>query len=108
LARPKGATPFASLLQNGGILPDVTIDPAQDVVVLPYSSGTTGLPKGVMLTHRNIVANMAQADGIPDFDMITEQDTVMGILPFFHIYGLTVILNMSLARGSHHCHHAPL
>jgi acyl-CoA synthetase (AMP-forming)/AMP-acid ligase II len=96
----EGATPFASLLQNGGILPDVTINPAEDVVVLPYSSGTTGLPKGVMLTHRNIVANMAQADGIPDFDLITEQDTVMGILPFFHIYGLTVILNMSLARGA--------
>ena len=44
--------------------PAVTIDPANDVVVLPYSSGTTGLPKGVMLTHRNLVANLAQIDAI--------------------------------------------
>jgi acyl-CoA synthetase (AMP-forming)/AMP-acid ligase II len=96
----EGATPFATLLQNDGILPDVTINPAEDVVVLPYSSGTTGLPKGVMLTHRNIVANMVQAEGLVGFDLINEQDTVMGILPFFHIYGLVVILNMSLACGA--------
>lgn len=96
----EGATPFASLLQSGAELPGVDINPNEDVVVLPYSSGTTGFPKGVMLTHRNIVANMAQAEGITDFDIVTEEDTVMGVLPFFHIYGLTVILNMSLAQGA--------
>lgn len=95
-----GATPFASLLQSDGRLPDVQINPAEDLVVLPYSSGTTGLPKGVMLTHRNIVANMSQCEGILNFDMVTDKDTIMGILPFFHIYGMVVIMNMSLARGA--------
>lgn len=100
LGEAEDATPFASLLQNDGRVPDVTINPAEDMVVLPYSSGTTGLPKGVMLTHRNIVANMAQCEGIPNFDMVSIEDTVMGILPFFHIYGMVVILNMSLAQGA--------
>ncbi|HEX7927455.1 MAG TPA: AMP-binding protein, partial [bacterium] len=49
-----GATPFASLLKMGAAAPAVKIDPANDLVVLPYSSGTTGIPKGVMLTHRNL------------------------------------------------------
>ncbi|MCP4358721.1 MAG: 4-coumarate--CoA ligase family protein [Chloroflexi bacterium] len=96
----EGATPFASLLQSDGRLPDLTIDPQEDVVVLPYSSGTTGLPKGVMLTHHNIVANMVQAEGIADFQLISEKDVIMGILPFFHIYGMVVILNMSLVLGA--------
>ncbi|RMH02474.1 MAG: 4-coumarate--CoA ligase family protein [Chloroflexi bacterium] len=96
----EGATPFASLLQSDGQLPDIQINPAEDLVVLPYSSGTTGLPKGVMLTHRNIVANMAQAEGITNFDLVTADDVVMGVLPFFHIYGMVVILNMSLAQGA--------
>lgn len=96
----EGATPLASLLASNGQLPDITINPAEDLVVLPYSSGTTGLPKGVMLTHRNIVANMAQAEGIPNMELVTADDVVMGILPFFHIYGMVVIINMSLARGA--------
>jgi acyl-CoA synthetase (AMP-forming)/AMP-acid ligase II len=74
--------------------PQVRIDPA-DVVVLPYSSGTTGLPKGVMLTHRNIVANLAQLAAIEHADLTA----LVGVLPFFHIYGMVVILNFGLMRG---------
>src|SRR5919197_1785968 len=92
-----GATPFASLLQALGEPPHVAIDPAEDLVALPYSSGTTGLPKGVMLTHRNLVANVCQMVAA---HRATEDDRVIAALPFFHIYGLVVILNMALSRGA--------
>ncbi len=95
-----GATPFATLLQSDGALPEISINPAEDIVVMPYSSGTTGYPKGVMLTHRNLVANLVQMDGITGIDITNEDDIIMGILPFFHIYGMVVIMNMSLSRGA--------
>jgi acyl-CoA synthetase (AMP-forming)/AMP-acid ligase II len=91
-----GALPFASLLRSQGDPPAVEIAPREDVVVLPYSSGTTGLPKGVMLTHHNLVANILQCDGLDD---IRDGDVVIAVLPFFHIYGLTVLLNMILRHG---------
>jgi acyl-CoA synthetase (AMP-forming)/AMP-acid ligase II len=92
-----GATPFSSLLDSDGQVPAVTINPREDLVVLPYSSGTTGLPKGVMLTHYNLVANMCQMEGL---DYFTENDTLICVLPLFHIYGLVVVLNMGLYQGS--------
>ncbi|CCG01244.1 4-coumarate--CoA ligase family protein [Blastococcus saxobsidens] len=74
----------------------VDIDPANDLVTLPYSSGTTGLPKGVMLTHRNLVANVAQCKPLIN---IGEDERIIAVLPFFHIYGLTVLMNQGLAWG---------
>jgi acyl-CoA synthetase (AMP-forming)/AMP-acid ligase II len=92
-----GATPLGALLQAGAPAPRVDIDPLEDLVVLPYSSGTTGLPKGVMLTHHNLVANMCQTE---PFNNIVSDDVGLGILPFFHIYGMVVIMNMALHAGA--------
>jgi len=92
-----GATPFASLLESDAQVPQVDINPREDLVALPYSSGTTGLPKGVMLTHYNLVANMCQMEGL---DYFTENDILIAVLPFFHIYGLVVILNLGLYLGA--------
>jgi len=92
-----GATRFSSLLLSDGQFPEVEINPREDLVALPYSSGTTGLPKGVMLTHYNLVANMCQMEGL---DYFTENDTLICVLPLFHIYGLVVVLNMGIYQGS--------
>ncbi len=87
---------FVAGVQPGATPEPVEIDP-EELAVLPYSSGTTGLMKGVMLTHRNLVANIEQAhNSMP----LSEKDTLVGLLPFFHIYGQTVVLNMGLAKGS--------
>ena len=91
------ATPFSSFLEGDGDFPTVPINPREDLVALPYSSGTTGLPKGVMLTHYNLVANMCQMEGL---DFFTESDTLVCVLPLFHIYGLVVVLNMGLYQGA--------
>ena len=97
LGEGEGATPFADLLTAGDTPPAVEIDPASDLVVLPYSSGTTGVNKGVMLTHRNLVANVCQ--GAPTL-LAGEGERLIAVLPFFHIYGLVVLMCAALSRGS--------
>jgi acyl-CoA synthetase (AMP-forming)/AMP-acid ligase II len=92
----EGATPFSSLMSSGAP-PHTDIDPHEDIVVLPYSSGTTGYPKGVMLTHHNLVANVCQMNAVAP---VSEADTLIGVLPFFHIYGMTVIMNAAIRRGA--------
>jgi 4-coumarate--CoA ligase len=69
---------------------------ADTVVVLPYSSGTTGISKGVMLTHRNLIANVAQVLSGAD---ISEDESFIAVLPFFHIYGMQVLMNTGLRAG---------
>ncbi len=92
-----GATPLTELLTEAEP-PQVTINPKTDLVVLPYSSGTTGLPKGVMLTHYNLVANMVQVLGSGIH--FQQDERVIGVLPFYHIYGMLVILNLCLHKGA--------
>jgi len=95
-----GATPFAELATGAAFGHEVVIKPREDLIVLPYSSGTTGHPKGVMLTHHNLVANLCQITAARDTRLITEADTIAGVLPFFHIYGMVVIMNYALAQGA--------
>src|SRR6478752_6072950 len=68
-----------------------------DTVVLPYSSGTTGISKGVMLTHRNLIANVAQTLGAAE---MRDDETLVAVLPFFHIYGMQVLMNCGLRAGA--------
>ncbi|HKC63504.1 MAG TPA: AMP-binding protein, partial [Pyrinomonadaceae bacterium] len=93
----EGATAFDSLLESEERAPDVDINVHEDLAALPYSSGTTGVSKGVMLSHYNMVANLRQ---IEMTEHITKEDTLIAALPFFHIYGLHVIMNMGLYMGA--------
>jgi 4-coumarate--CoA ligase len=94
IGEAEGATSFTDLY--GERLAQVPVDPASHVVVLPYSSGTTGLAKGVMLTHRNLVANLVQTEAVMSFD---DGELGLAALPFFHIYGMQVLMNGLLAQG---------
>ncbi|MDF9749775.1 AMP-binding protein [Arthrobacter sp. ES3-54] len=90
-----GHPSLGDLLALSAPAPRVSFDPATHVAVLPYSSGTTGRPKGVMLSHRNLIANVEQARGLLG---VGPEDRLLALLPFFHIYGLTVLLNLALRQ----------
>jgi acyl-CoA synthetase (AMP-forming)/AMP-acid ligase II len=93
---------FASLLvtkTNSSRPPQPTEGSKTSIAALPYSSGTTGLPKGVMLSHYNLVANVYQVLG-PNAVPFSPDDVMLCFLPLYHIYGLTVALTLSLMLGS--------
>ena len=98
---PSGSEPFDTLFEaTGGIdLPRPTHDPASTLAALPFSSGTTGLPKGVMLTHYNLVSNVYQTLTPGECGTFTSDDVVLCFLPLYHIYGLTLGLNLALMTG---------
>lgn len=87
------------VLRTPGTVPDWHGDPATTVAVLQYTGGTTGKPKGAMLTHRNLVANVVQ-DNSWNTTRKSGEDVIMAAIPFFHIYGLTVAMLMGLADGA--------
>ncbi|WP_329251961.1 4-coumarate--CoA ligase family protein [Streptomyces sp. NBC_01478] len=92
-----GHRSLADMLGSTDPEPVVDIDPVTDVAALPYSSGTTGSPKGVMLTHRQIATNLAQLEpAVPT----GPGDRILAVLPFFHIYGLTALMNAPLRMGA--------
>ncbi|MYX38428.1 MULTISPECIES: 4-coumarate--CoA ligase family protein [unclassified Streptomyces] len=93
----EGHRSVLDLLGSTAPEPVIAFDPGEDVAALPYSSGTTGVPKGVMLTHRNIATNLAQLD--PALSM-GPGHRILAVLPFFHIYGLTALMNAPLRKGA--------
>ncbi len=98
---PSGSEMFVSLLDAAESVP--LPSPEQDsrltLATLPFSSGTTGLPKGVMLSHYNLVANVYQTLTPGECGAIAEDDVLLCFLPLYHIYGLTIGLNLSLMHG---------
>uniref|UniRef100_A0AAR5P8T8 AMP-dependent synthetase/ligase domain-containing protein n=1 Tax=Dendroctonus ponderosae TaxID=77166 RepID=A0AAR5P8T8_DENPD len=86
---------MAELISHAYWPPEYFVHAATYLAVLPYSSGTTGKAKGVMLTHHNLIANIAQCSAVLP---IREDDTVLAVLPFFHIYGMNVIMNLTLQQ----------
>ncbi len=93
-----GAESFSVLLKSTVAPPKPGHASDQTLAVLPFSSGTTGLPKGVMLSHFNLVANVFQFLG-PHGTKITHDSVVLCFLPLYHIYGLNVVLNPVLTLG---------
>jgi len=95
-----GAEPFANLLKSTtAALPSPANSPQTTLAALPYSSGTTGLPKGVMLSHYNLVTNIYQILIPGEAGTFREDDVSFCVLPLYHIYGLNVVLNPVLAIG---------
>jgi long-chain acyl-CoA synthetase len=90
---------FDKLTANDGNYDRVAIDPDEDVAVLQYTGGTTGVPKGAMLTHSNLSINLQQADlWEPGVEKGTER--IMAILPFFHVFAMTTIMNRGIANAA--------
>ena len=98
--KQKGLYSFQDLLKRSSAAPPaVAIDPRNDLAVLPYTGGTTGLPKAAMLTHRNLVSLQGQVLAFwPIFE--EGKEVVMAFLPFFHIYGQVVVMMGGLAQGA--------
>jgi long-chain acyl-CoA synthetase len=89
---------FGELVGNDGSMPARPIDPKRDVAVLQYTGGTTGVPKGAMLSHANLVANMLQCRAwFPHFTPGAER--TVAVLPFFHVFAMTVLLNLPISIG---------
>jgi long-chain acyl-CoA synthetase len=91
--------PWKSAVRAPGSVPPVSADPATQVAVLQYTGGTTGTPKGAMLTHRNLVANVTQVDAW-NTTRVPGSEVVLAAIPFSHIYGLTVALLVGLSEGA--------
>ena len=86
------------MLDNDGAYTRVKINPKRDIAVLQYTGGTTGTPKGAMLTHANLTINIQQVN-IWATNLSDDGETILGVLPLFHVFAMTTVLNFGVARG---------
>lgn len=97
IPKRRDVIPFSELVDNKGDCGRVPIDPRKDIALIQYTGGTTGVPKGAMLTHQNITANARQIQALdPEPDA---EDRIMGVLPFFHVFANATVLNRTVLRG---------
>jgi long-chain acyl-CoA synthetase len=89
---------FSQLIANDGACTTPQIDPDTHLALIQYTGGTTGVPKGAMLTHQNLTANARQVARL-DPDLGTSHDKVLGVLPFFHVFANTCVLNRTVMTG---------
>ncbi|XP_077991405.1 uncharacterized protein LOC144445653 [Glandiceps talaboti] len=96
-----GCIPFSTFMKDdGSAFPtDIKINPKEDVVILPYSSGTTGLPKGVMITHHNIISNVEQTTKAESLSIDSDNNITVTVVPFAHIGGFSFVMTRSLLEG---------
>lgn len=90
--------PFDRLIRNDGKIVPHPVDPEHDVAVLQYTGGTTGTPKGAMLTHANVYGNAVQL-GKYSTVLRPGQDKMLAVIPFFHVFAMTVAMNNSVLYG---------
>ncbi len=90
---------FDKLIDNDGVFAPVAVDPARDVAVLQYTGGTTGLPKGAILTHANVYANTVQTR-MWAVNAVPGAEIFLGVLPLFHVFGMTGVMNVGLYLGA--------
>ncbi|MDT8759246.1 long-chain fatty acid--CoA ligase [Sphingomonas psychrotolerans] len=89
---------FSQLIANKGGCDQVALEPEQDLALIQYTGGTTGVPKGAMLTHQNLSANARQVAQLdPEFGK--SKDSILGVLPFFHVFANTCVLNRTVLTG---------
>lgn len=105
LAKPQSSTASnkivieSDLLNNDGQFVPADIVPLEDVAVLQYTGGTTGTPKGAMLTHANLTINVAQVSAWAT-DLKKSEERMMAVLPFFHVFAMTVVMNFGIERAA--------
>jgi long-chain acyl-CoA synthetase len=105
LAHPERSAVVGSVIaaakveDNDGVFQRPAIDPANDVAVLQYTGGTTGTPKGAMLTHANLAVNCQQGAAWAKH-VAVDRERVLAALPFFHVFAMTAVMNFAIARGA--------